>query len=224
MTRIIGHRGAADLAVENTLESFRAAIEAGCDRAELDVRLTADNQAVVMHDKTIDRTTNGTGLVRTYTLAELRAFRCHNGEPVPTLQEVIDVCRGKVALQIEIKEAGTPAVVYRQIVDNDLRSSVVVSSFHHELLTEIHQLDDSLKLLFLFKDTPTDFEALGSNSLVYAVGLSADRVTPECVARAHECGLVVYAYRVDTREVGQQLTAWGVDELSTNNPQLFVGA
>jgi glycerophosphoryl diester phosphodiesterase len=101
--KIVGHRGAEGYAPENTLLSFEKAIELGCDRAELDVRLSKDGEIFVMHDAAVDRTTDGHGLVAEMTGDELKNLNCPSGQKIPTLQEAIDVCKGKIDLQIELK-------------------------------------------------------------------------------------------------------------------------
>ena len=100
---LTGHRGAAALEPENTLLSMQKAIDLGVDQIELDVHLTRDQHLVVIHDTTVDRTTDGQGAVADFTLEEIKRLDAGKGERIPTLQEVIDLVRGKVVLQIELK-------------------------------------------------------------------------------------------------------------------------
>lgn len=93
---IMGHRGAAALEPENTLVSIARAMEIGVDAVEIDVHLSKDGEIVVIHDSTVDRTTNGTGPVRSYTLREMKAFDAGKGETIPTLQEVMDLVDNKL--------------------------------------------------------------------------------------------------------------------------------
>lgn len=111
MTIIVGHKGAAGYAPENTLASFRKAIELACDRIELDVRLSKNKELVVFHDEEVSRLTNGKGFVREMTLAELKKMDCAEGEKIPTLQEVIDLAKNKIDLQIELKDDDMAALV-----------------------------------------------------------------------------------------------------------------
>ena len=108
MTYIVGHRGAAGLRPENTLSSFRLAVELGVDRLECDVSLTKDGHAVFIHDATVDRTTNGTGRVRELTLDEIRALDAGDGEKIPLLSEYLQF----------LKETGRPSEV--EIKDPDV--------------------------------------------------------------------------------------------------------
>jgi glycerophosphoryl diester phosphodiesterase len=102
----IGHRGARAYAPENTLTSFKRAIEIGVDAIELDVRKTKDNQLVVIHDSDIKRTTNGKGLVGELTLAQIKGYSAEEDEKVPTLKEALDFLDKKVMALVELKEMG----------------------------------------------------------------------------------------------------------------------
>ena len=110
---MVAHRGASGLAPENTLAAFRKALEVGADAFELDVRLTRDGRAVVMHDRRVDRTTTGRGLVGTHTLEELKSLDAGSwygaefaGEEVPTLEEVFDTFPQELPIYVELKAKG----------------------------------------------------------------------------------------------------------------------
>ena len=105
---IIAHRGASAYEPENTLRAFRRAMEQGAELSELDLHLSKDGALIVMHNATVDQTTNGHGAIRDQTLAELKLLDAGLGERVPTLQDVIDLVRGRHGLYIELKAAGTP--------------------------------------------------------------------------------------------------------------------
>ena len=104
---LTGHRGAAALEPENTLLSMQKAIDLSVDQIEIDVHLTSDQHLVVIHDTTVDRTTDGQGAVADFTLEKIKQLDAGKGERIPTLQEVIDLVRGKVVLQIELKGPNT---------------------------------------------------------------------------------------------------------------------
>src|SRR5438552_7713720 len=99
----VGHRGAAGLEPENTLRSFRRAIELECDMAECDVHRTRDDQLAIIHDETVDRTTNGSGPTSSFTLAELQRLDAGDGERIPTLDEVLETVKGHLKLLVELK-------------------------------------------------------------------------------------------------------------------------
>ncbi|MYJ75784.1 MAG: glycerophosphodiester phosphodiesterase, partial [Gammaproteobacteria bacterium] len=133
---IIGHRGAAGLAPENTLAGFARAVELGVDGVELDVHL-AGPEVVVIHDERVDRTTNGVGLVRDLTFAELRRLDAGDGQRVPTLKEVLDLVPEHMLVNIELKGVGTAEPVAAIVGDLALGAkrgrlpALLVSSFDH---------------------------------------------------------------------------------------------
>lgn len=154
LPKLVGHRGACDVAPENTMASFRRAYDDGADIVELDVRLTADAHVVVMHDELVDRTTDGTGAVSAMTLAEVKALDAGSwfgerfaGEKVPLLDEVLAWAQGKIALMIELKYDPfgsfspdlVPAVVallhHREMVDQSL-----FISYQPRALQQVRQL------------------------------------------------------------------------------------
>ncbi len=224
MTKIVGHKGAAGYAPQNTLTSFQMAIAIGCDRAELDVRRTKDGQVVVFHDDEVSNLTNGVGFVSEMTLAELKKLDCEQGEKIPTLQEVIDICKDKIDLQIELKADGTPELVNDLILKNDIQDQVVITSFRDYLLKEIKQLNPNLKVGLLFKT-----DEVMSKIWELADGIPLDffapfsgLVTKEFVDKAHSFEKSVYAYRVNEKELGDKLIEMGVDDIGTDFPKLFI--
>src|SRR3989338_4292016 len=120
LTQTMGHRGAAALEPENTLRSFRKAIEIGVDYVEFDIHRCKSGELVVIHDETVDRTTNGKGFVADLTLQQLKKLDAGKGEQIPALQEVIDCCKGNVKMQIELKEPGLEADTISLLVENGI--------------------------------------------------------------------------------------------------------
>src|SRR4051794_23137839 len=104
----VAHRGASAYEPENTLRAFEKAIELGADMSEIDLHLSKDGELIVMHDYSVDQTTNGHGAIKEMTLEEIKRLDAGQGEQVPTLQEVIDLVRGRNGLYIELKAEGTP--------------------------------------------------------------------------------------------------------------------
>lgn len=220
--KIVGHRGAAGYAPENTKLSFETAIMIGCDRAELDVRLSKDNHVVVIHDKEISRVTNGTGLVHELSLEQLQSFELPDGQTIPTLQEVIDFCKGRIDVQIELKARGTPKPVHKILMQKSFADHAIITSFDAELLKEIKELNPELVVGLLFKeDSETIWESVEWIP-VDIIGPRASIVTEELVKKAHSRGITVYAYHVNEKETGEALRALGVDEIGTDFPKLFI--
>ncbi len=224
MTKIVGHKGAAGYAPGNTLSSFRMAIAIGCDRAELDVRLTKDRRVVVFHDEEVSKLTGGKGFVNEMTLLELKKLDCEQGEKISTLQEVIDVCKNKIDLQIELKADETPEPVNELILKNDIQNQVVITSFKDYLLKEIKKINPDLKVGLLFR---VDKVMLKIWDLANTVPLDflapfSELVTREFINKAHSLRKSVYAYRVNNKELGNKLISMGVDAIGTDFPKLFI--
>jgi len=223
---VVGHRGAAGYAPENTLLSFQTAIDLGCDRVELDVHLTEDGIPVAIHDDSINRTTNGQGAVKNLTLSELKAFDCHQGQKIPSLQEVIDLCKNKIPLQIELKAPGTPMAVNELLLQNDIIDSSVVTSFDRKLLKEMKAINPEIKTGFLFKNPvfslfPRRLEKLIADVSPAYICPRSDLVTGKMVDLVHAAGAKVYAYQVNKKALAESLIALGVDEIGTDFPKLF---
>lgn len=164
MSLIYGHRGASGHAPENTLEAFRLCMEMGADGFELDVHMSLDGALVVIHDETVDRTTNGTGLVRELTLEQLKALdascgmEAYRGAQIPTLEEVFDLVKDTNHLiNVEIK---TDEWFYPQLEEKclalakekGLEDRILYSSFNHYTLMKLRQLKPDAKLGMLFGD------------------------------------------------------------------------
>ena len=217
---IVGHRGACGYAPENTLRSFAKAIELGCDRAELDVHVSLDQVPVVIHDDTVERTTNGKGLVRSLTVSQLRALDAGEGEKIPTLREVMDLCRKKISLQIELKGKTSPPLV-ADLVENDWGlENLVITSFDLSLLTQFAALLRAVPLGLLNRDGRFDMITTGQENRHAWICPRFDIATSDLVAKAHGNGLRVYVYHVNKSEIARALFGWGTDAIGTDFPDL----
>ena len=141
----IGHRGARAYEPENTLRSFAKAIELGVNAIEFDARKTKDNEIVVIHDETVDRTTNGRVLVRELTLAEIKRLVTDKGEKVPTLEEALDFLDRKVKILIELKETGIEDRVLKIVREKGLRDNVIIISFHEDAIKRVREIDEKVE-------------------------------------------------------------------------------
>ena len=138
----IAHRGARGYEPENTLKSFQKALDLHADGIELDVHLSSDGHLIVIHDETIDRTTNGKGFVNTFSLAELKTFLIDDQYEIPTLKEVFDLVNKKCLINIELKGLGTAdkvaALIEEYIADQNWNyEHFIVSSFDWNLLVSM---------------------------------------------------------------------------------------
>jgi glycerophosphoryl diester phosphodiesterase len=216
---IIGHRGAMGHAPENTLLSIRKAIELGADWIEIDV-YSVNGQLLVIHDDTVDRTTNGKGPLNAYSFAELRALDAGEGEQIPTLQEVLTTVKGKTGLNIELKGKGSGAAVAKllsTLPDSEM-TSILVSSFQMDELLYVSQFDRSIKIGVLAGNELNSAFEWAHRLGAYSVHLSNKTVTQQLVDQAHRAGLKLYVYTVNETEHMQRLKDMGVDGVFSNFP------
>ena len=221
---MIGHRGAAGHAPENTLRSFHKAVELGADMVELDVHLCATGEPVVIHDDTLDRTTDGSGRVRDVSLDDLRQLDAGAGERVPTLVEVIDEMSGRVAINVEIKGLGCVDRVNEVISDavgDGLVShdGLLVSSFHIGMLEWMRALSDDVRLGVLVGDAPSMVLEFAQRVGAYSVNPYHRRMSLEFVSSAHDLGLKVYPWTVNESGNIARAKAMGVDGIISDYPE-----
>jgi glycerophosphoryl diester phosphodiesterase len=222
----MAHRGASGTFPENTLSAFRAAIDVKADMCELDVQLTRDGALVVIHDDTVDRTTDGTGEVAELTLAELKLLdagaKFKNGavkERIPTLDEVFAVTSGKCGLNIELKGGGLEHQVAQIMQARGAFGDSIVSSFDWEYLKKIQQLHFNIRIALLADDKPVDLMMNAVAMRAYAINPRWDMVTPDLCKAAHERSLKVYTWTVDADARMRALMEAGVDGIMTNYPE-----
>ena len=231
---IVGHRGIAGLAPENSLASFREAIRIGVDWLEFDVRFTSDGYPVVMHDGSLKRTSNGRGMLRSRSLAELRKLDCGSwygerwsGERIPTLEEVLKL-GSKVRLNVEVKARCAPAkhaaqAVWSRIQDAGLEDRTLISSFDLNVLRAVRDMDASAALGFPWqiglRDPVRRALALKCRMMLFEVSSLSEKK----VRRCREEGLEVWVYTVNDLEEMRRVLDLGIDALITDRPDLLVG-
>jgi glycerophosphoryl diester phosphodiesterase len=184
----IGHRGAKADAPENTLTSFKKAIEIGVDAIELDVRKTKDNKLVVIHDADIKRTTNGKGLVAKLTLKEIKGFSTEGGETIPTLEEVLDFLDKRVKVIIELKEPGVEEQVLSAVHERRLQKNVIITSFLEDALRKVRELDKEIETGLIYAKHSNPVKAALELKANYLVALYRFIHTAN-IQKAHENGL-----------------------------------
>ncbi|MEJ2247804.1 MAG: glycerophosphodiester phosphodiesterase family protein [Acidobacteriota bacterium] len=224
--KIVGHRGAAGYAPENTLLSFQAAMDAGCDKVEMDVRVTKDGHAVVIHDATLNRTTNGKGPVLKKTLEELRKLECGRGQKIPAFREVVDLCKNRIRLIVELKEFGASKAVSEILEEKESTSSSLVISFDAGMVREMKETNPKIKLGLLFKKPLFKDKLEHIWKVVEEVPLDyicarSDSLNRKMVSEAHAKGLKVFAYNVNSKDIFRKMAECGVDEICTDYPKLF---
>ncbi len=230
--RIIAHRGYSSQAPENTMAAFERVVSAGFKALELDVQMTKDSQVVVIHDETIDRTSDGQGLVKEHSYEELTQYdfgawfgRSFAGERLPLLADVLDLVQDHdLWVNVELK---TGAVAYPGLEDKvitmirsrDLGDQTLISSFNHYSLKAIKELWPELPIGVLYMAglyEPWNYaRTLGAEALhPYYVGL-----TPELVRSTKARGLLMHPFTVDKPADIQAVIASGADGIITNYPE-----
>jgi glycerophosphoryl diester phosphodiesterase len=216
----VGHRGARAYAPENTLASFKKALEIGVDAVELDVRKTKDNQLVVIHDADVKRTTNGEGLVSELTLKEIKDFSTDGGEKIPTLQEALDFLDKKVKVLIELKEAGVEKQVLSILKDRGVEKNVVIVSFHEDVLKKTRELNSEVETGLIYATHKNPIKAALELRANYLVALYRFIHTAN-VEKAHKNGLKVIAWTINKPEEAKQYAAKGVDGITSDKPDIL---
>jgi glycerophosphoryl diester phosphodiesterase len=232
----IAHRGLSARFPENTLAAFKGAVDAGASMIELDVSLSEDRQLVVIHDDTVDRTTNGSGAIKALSLRALRRLDAgawfdsgFKGERLPTLAEVLDAVNGRLMVNIEIKpeafESSGPAdAVERQVLalvrEKKMVGDVLVSSFEWQVLEKLRRLDAAIAI-GLLAEVPADARLLRWCERVKAFSWHPDYrvLTPMQVETLHGLGVRVFPYTVAGRIDTRGMLAMGVDGLIVDDPR-----
>jgi len=216
----VGHRGARAYEPENTLRSFKKAIELGVDAVELDVRRTRDGEIVVIHDAEVDRTTNGKGLVRELTLKEIKQLVTEKGEKIPTLEEALDFLDKKVKILIELKETDFEDTVMNLIREKGLENNVIIVSFLEEALRRVRELDDEVETGLIY--------ARHKNPIRAALELRANYLLPlyrfthtANVQKAHENGLKVIVWTINEEKEVSEYVKKGVDGIASDKPDIL---
>ncbi len=215
---IIGHRGAAGYEPENTLLSFRKAIDIGVDWIEFDLHRSADGHLVVIHDDTVDRTTDGHGKVRDMTLEELKKLDAGKGQQIPTLQEVIDLARGRVKMIAEIKQEGIEVELLDLIDRNDIVNSCMVSSFFGYAIRRCKEFHPQLQTAAIFSHLPIDFRVMSLDIMADALFLRKDIASQALVEECHKNGFNVCIWNEDTPEEIRKYADMEPDFMSSNYP------
>ncbi|WP_335980067.1 glycerophosphodiester phosphodiesterase [Streptomyces sp. CA2R106] len=212
----VGHRGVMAVEPENTLRSFRRAEREGVDQIELDLHLSQDGALVVMHDATVDRTTDGAGPIRDLTLAEIRRLDAGLGEQVPVFEEVLDAVRCPV--QAEIKDVAAARVLASVLREREETGRVSVLSFHDEALAEIHALLPGAATVLVASELGPDLVPRAQAVGARLVSLDLTRLTLEVVGRCHDAGIAVMAWSVNTPQDWALVRALRLDGAATDLP------
>ncbi len=216
----IGHRGARAYEPENTICSFKKALEMGVNAIEFDVRKTRDNHLVVIHDADVKRTTNGKGLVADLTLKEIKEFSTEKGEKIPTLEEALDFLDCKVTTLIELKEQGIEEQTLKTIHDSKAEKNVVITSFLEEALKRTRGLDANIAIGLIYAKHPHPEKTALELKANYLIALYRFVHTAN-VEKAHKNGLKVIVWTINTAEEAADYAKKGVDGIATDKPDIL---
>ena len=234
MTEIFAHRGASGYAPENTLEAFRLAMEQGADGMELDVHLTKDGEVVVIHDETLDRTSNGHGNVRDYTLEELKKFSFHNhmekyqGVQIPTLKEALNLVKNScMKVNIELKTGiywyeGIEEKTMEIVKSRKMEDRIIYSSFNHYSIQKILEQDVHAETAYLFSDVPLSMEKYAKETGVKGLHPAVYHLKMADFLETYlKSGLKVRVWTVNNKEDMKMFMDAGVDAVITNYPDII---
>ncbi|MBB6097279.1 glycerophosphoryl diester phosphodiesterase [Deinobacterium chartae] len=232
------HRGYSELYPENTLPAFERAIEAGADRLETDLWFSADGTSILLHDRSVDRTTDGSGVADYLSLEELRALDAgawkasqHAGTRIPTLEELLGAVAGRAEINLEIKTSSRPKAAWRRSVDLALevlsrsphRDRVLFSSFDLEALLYVRQKAPEYRLILIDWEQQGSFGGLqmAAAARLYAWSPKNEYLTEDQVREAHAAGLKVFVGAAPNARL-LELRRWGVDGFSGDDPRALV--
>lgn len=236
-TKVYAHRGASAIAPENTMTAYKKAIEMGCHGIECDIQMSKDGKLVICHDETLDRTTNGKGFIKDYTIDELKELDAgqwfsseFSGSKMPLLDELLELVKTKgVLLNIEMKNG---VIIYPNIEnalidkinDYGLKEQTIISSFNHYSLYEIKKIDRTIKTGALYMcgiyEPWKYIEQLGCEyAHPFYLGLK-----PEIALGFKKSGYKINTFTVDDINIAKQLSALKIDGIITNHPDKILQA
>ncbi|TPN87274.1 glycerophosphodiester phosphodiesterase [Aquimarina algicola] len=218
-----GHRGAAGLVAENTVESVEEALRHHVDGIEIDVHLCKTGDLVAIHDDTLDRTTNGKGNVSDYTLHELRQFKTQEGYVIPNLKEILNVINAQCKLNIELKGKNTAMPTIR-LLNEYIKNTdwdyehFIISSFDHSQLFQIKEANSRFKLGVLTEENVKSVLPIAHRLKAYSIHPPVSSLVRDEVERAKKLGYRIYVWTVNDKFIIDQSKSWNIDGIITDFP------
>tara|TARA_R110002074_G_scaffold208401_3_gene377019 strand:+ start:3419 stop:4108 length:690 start_codon:yes stop_codon:yes gene_type:complete len=221
---VIGHRGAMGHETENTLPSIQKAMDLGVDMIEIDVFKLKSGEIVVFHDDTVDRLTNGPGSIEEYNIIELKKLIVNGGHQIPMLQDVLKLIDNKVALNIELKGAGTADRVnfimnYYINKKNWSPENFIISSFNWDELKEMRKLNTDVAIAVLTEEDPIDAIPMAKELQAVAINPYFKKLDSEVANQIHDAGFKIYTWTVNEPEDIDAMKKLAVDGIITNFPE-----
>lgn len=232
--KIIAHRGASGYAPENTKASILEGLKQKCDGFEVDVQLTKDGRVVVFHDWSLERTTNGNGILKDQTLSELKTLdlgswfsKEFKDEKIITLEELLEIVPSEKLLNIEIKvRYGEINQIEKKVIEilektSRIDNNVVISSFDHRVIKNINKIKPEIQVGLLVTAGLLDFKNYISNFNLYSIHCGAEFINKINVDDLKERNIKTYAWTVNTLEESKLLASFGIEGIITNYPDIF---
>ena len=221
---VIGHRGARGHVAENTLASIEKAMELRVDGVEIDVFRCATGELVVFHDKTLEKLTDGVGYIEQMTLDSIKQFRVLGKEPIPTLNEVMDLIDGKIQLNIELKGTQTAILTSELLVlyfkeSNWKSEDIFISSFDWNELDIFYEVNKEVAIAVLTEDNPLDAIPIGQRLSAFAINPNFKSLTQKNIKKIQDAGFKVYPWTVNEPEDIKKMIEIGVDAVITDYPE-----
>lgn len=223
-TLVIGHRGAMGHETENTLASIQKAMDLGVDMIEIDVFKIKSGEIVVFHDDTVDRLTNGPGNIEDYNIINLKKLIVDGGHKIPMLQDVLKLVDNKVALNIELKGAGTADKVnfimnYYIEKNNWSPANFLISSFNWDELREMRKYNPNVAIAIITEDNPLDAIPVAKELNAVAINPYFKKLDIEVANEIRDAGFKIYTWTVNEPQDIDAMKQIGVDGIITNFPE-----
>ncbi|MBH0202193.1 MAG: glycerophosphoryl diester phosphodiesterase [Nitrospira sp.] len=214
----IGHRGACGHAPENTLASIERAIALRCAFTEVDLQRTSDDELILLHDKRVDRTTNGRGCVADLTLSDIRMLDAGGGQSPPTLDEVLNTASERIGLILELKTGGLAYDVCALVRASGFNQPVIYASFLQEELQHVRRANPDAQTMILFTQLPANPGTAAVRLHTTHVGLRLDTTTKPLVTALHHEHLIVFVYTTNKPAEIKHMKVLGVDGIISDFP------
>lgn len=219
----IAHRGASGYEPENTLAAFENALGIHPDMLEVDVRISKDHHVIAIHDAKVDRTTNGKGKVKSFTLSELKQFDAGKGQKIPTLEEVLDFIHGRAKINIDIKETDvigpTLLIIEKYVQAKKYRyDDFLVSAFYPWMLKKVQQKNSHIPLALNFAFFPRFFFFLSRTFDLQYIKPHRHVISKKMISLARKKGWKVLVWTINTPQEVKKMKELGVDGILTDFP------
>ena len=221
---VVAHRGASAYEPENTLRAIRKALALRAPAVEVDVRRSKDGALVVLHDETVNRTTDGTGSVGSLTLEELRALDVGMGERIPTLTEVFGTVRGKASLVLELKERGLWQPVVQLARGRLDLGDLIVVSFHRSEIAELKTAHPDLRAGALSVGDSSDALSWAVGARADLAGFRHEATTADLADRLHQSGRRLLVWTVNDPGRAKEVAVLGADLIVSDAPDVILEA